>query len=67
MDRACPKCRGQMDEGKIPVPLKYLLGYKSNERKHFSFESNIQKARVCLDCGYLEFFLNPKEVKSKMK
>jgi hypothetical protein len=56
-----------MDEGKIPVLLKFLLGYKSNEQKHFSFESSIQKAKVCLDCGYLEFFLNPEEVKSKMK
>ncbi|MHC4069903.1 MAG: hypothetical protein ACYS18_05465 [Planctomycetota bacterium] len=67
MDTACPKCRGQMDEGRIPVPLKFLLGYKSKEQKHFSFESNIQKARVCLECGYLEFFLNPEEIKSKMK
>ncbi|MHA2290500.1 MAG: hypothetical protein ACXABG_17070 [Promethearchaeota archaeon] len=56
-----------MDEGRIPGLLKFLSGYKSTEGKHFSFESNIQKARVCLDCGYLEFFLNPEEVKSKMK
>jgi hypothetical protein len=56
-----------MDEGRMPAPSKFLFGYKSTEAKHFSFESNIQKARVCLDCGYLEFFLNPEEVKSKMK
>ena len=67
MDTACPKCRGQMDEGRISASHIFLLGYKSNEGKRFSFESNIQKARACLDCGYLEFFLNPEEVKSKMK
>jgi predicted nucleic-acid-binding Zn-ribbon protein len=56
-----------MDEGRIPVPLNFLCGYKSNKQKHFSFESSIQNARACLDCGYLEFYLNPEEVKSKMK
>jgi len=56
-----------MDEGRIPSPLKFLLGYKSDDQKHFSFESNIQKAKACLDCGYLELFLNPEELKSKKK
>ena len=67
MEPACPKCGGQMDEGRIPSPLKFLLGYKSDDQKHFSFDSNIQKAKACLDCGYLELFLNPEELKSKKK
>lgn len=64
-DTGCPKCGGSMDEGRIPVPQKFLLGYKSEEQKHFSFECNIQKAKACLECGYLEFFLDPEELKSK--
>ena len=65
MDTACPKCGGEMDEGRIPVPHKFLFGYKSEEQKHFSSECNIQKAKACTDCGYLEFFLDPEELKSK--
>jgi len=67
MNAVCPKCSGKMDEGRVPVPLKFLFGYKSTEQKHFSFECNIQKAKACLDCGYLELFVDPEELKSKKK
>ena len=66
MNDSCPKCDGKMDEGRIPSPLKYLFGYKSEDQKHFSFETNVDKAKACLECGYLEFYVDPNELKSKL-
>ena len=67
MDTFCLRCGGKMDEGRIPSPLKYFFGYKSTEQKHFSFETNVEKAKVCLECGHLELFVDPDVLKSKMK
>ncbi len=63
----CPKCGGQMDNGRIPTPLKFLFGYKSDTRKHWSFESNVGKAKACVQCGYLELYIDPEELRDKMK
>ena len=65
MNEKCPKCKGEMISGRIPSPLKYLFGFKSDDQKHFSFETNIQRASACTDCGYVELYLDPKEIKSK--
>ena len=65
MNEKCPKCKGQMIPGRIPSPLKYLFGFKSDDQKHLSFETNIHKASACTDCGYIELYLDPKEIKSK--
>ena len=61
----CPKCGGQMDEGRVPTPQKFLIGYKSDNQKHFSMETNVQKAKACLNCGYLELYIDPDDLKSK--
>ena len=65
MPATCPKCNGEMIPGRIPSPLKYLFGFKSQEQKHFSFESNIQKASACTGCGYVELYLDAEELKAK--
>ncbi len=65
MARTCPKCSGEMIQGRIPSPLKYLFGFKSDDQKHFSFETNIQKASACKTCGYVELYLDPEELKAK--
>ena len=65
MTKECPKCSGKMIEGRIPSPLKYLFGFKLDDQKHFSFETNIQKASACAECGYLEFYLDAEELKKK--
>ena len=49
----CPKCGGSMDEGRVPKGLNLLSGYKSSSQKNFSFEINFEKARACLECGYV--------------
>jgi predicted nucleic-acid-binding Zn-ribbon protein len=65
MEKKCPKCSGETIEGRIPSPLKYLFGFKSDDQKQFSFESNVQKASACTACGYVEFYLDPEELKAK--
>ncbi len=67
MNPSCPKCGGAMDDGRIPIPLKYLFGYKSSDQKHLTMESNVDKARACVDCGYLELYVNPDEIRKKRK
>jgi hypothetical protein len=64
---ACPKCNGEMIPGRIPSPLKYLFGFKSEDQKHWSFETNIQKVSACTRCGYVELFLDAEELKKKRK
>ena len=65
MADACPKCGGEMIAGRVPSPQKWLLGFKSDEQKRFSFESNIQRASACTACGYVELYLDPEELKAK--
>ena len=65
MEKKCPKCSGEMIEGRIPSPLKYLFGFKSDDQKHWSFETNIQKASACAKCGFVEFYLDAEELSKK--
>lgn len=65
MPTECPKCNGEMIPGRIPSPLKYLFGFKSEDQKQFSFETNIQKASACTGCGYVELYLDAEELKAK--
>ena len=62
---SCPKCNGEMVDGRIPSPMKYLFGFKSSDQKHLSFETNIHRANACTVCGYVEFYLDPNELNSK--
>lgn len=64
MTAKCPKCGGAMEEGRIAN--KFLFGFKSNRQKHWSFEANVQKAHACLDCGYVEMYVDPQQVKAKL-
>jgi hypothetical protein len=65
MTTTCEKCGGEMIDGRIPTPLKYLFGFKADDQKHFSFEASIQKARACTGCGHVELYLDPQELKAK--
>ena len=65
MTKTCPKCNGEMITGRVPSPQKWLFGFKSDDQKQFSFESNVQKASACTACGYVEFYLDPEELKAK--
>jgi hypothetical protein len=65
MEYTCPKCNGTMIPGRIPSPLKYLFGFKSDDQKHFSFETNITSAAACTKCGYVELYVDPESLAAK--
>ena len=62
----CPKCNGSMDQGRVPKGLRCFSGYKSDSQKYFSFEVNLEKAKACRNCGYVEFYLDPEKLKRKL-
>ena len=64
---ACSKCGGKMDEGRVPKGLNWFSGYKSTSQKHFSFEINFERAKACLDCGYVELYLDPEKLRGKLE
>jgi len=54
-----------MIPGRIPSPLKYFFGLKSDDQKHFSFETNITSAAACTKCGYVELYVDPQSLAAK--
>ena len=60
----CIKCGSKnIDEGKIGG----FLGYKSNKQGFFSDTVREFKAKICLDCGYVEFYITVDKLKKKLK
>jgi DNA-directed RNA polymerase subunit RPC12/RpoP len=67
MSASCPKCSGEMVEGRVPFPFNYIFGFKANRQRHFSFETNIQRAYACPECGYLDLYVDPEKLKKKLQ
>jgi predicted nucleic-acid-binding Zn-ribbon protein len=63
----CPKCNEALDEGRISMTGSDYLAYLSNKQTGMiRTATNITKARACPNCGYVEFYLDPKELKSRL-
>jgi len=63
----CPKCNEPMDEGLLSVSGSDHVGYVSNKQKGmFRVVTKAQLARACPNCGYLEMYLDPKELKGRI-
>ncbi len=62
MFAACPKCKGQMIPGKLTRPEKYLVGFKAEKQGLMSPQSYVREATACAACGYLELYLDTKEL-----
>ena len=63
----CPKCNEPLDEGFVSVTGSGFYGYVS--RKQTGMLKSVTKinlARVCLNCGYVELYLDPNELKKKL-
>jgi Pyruvate/2-oxoacid:ferredoxin oxidoreductase delta subunit len=55
-----------MDEGHISVSSA-TLGYVSKKQTGMlRAVTPIKQARACQNCGYVEFYLDPKELKQKI-
>lgn len=61
----CPKCGGPVDEG-IASASSGALVYRSNRQPPKTKTTVIRAARVCLNCGYVEFYLKAEELKEKL-
>ena len=61
----CPKCGSEnSDEGSIGGAG---FGYKSHKQGLFSEPVKDFEAKLCLDCGYVEFYINVDKLKKKLK
>jgi len=63
----CPKCNESMDEGMLSRAGSTYVGYISNKQGGMmKTVTPITQARACTNCGYVEMYLDPKELKSRM-
>lgn len=61
----CPKCDETMDEGTLSAsdPIGYVSKKQTGMLRSVT---KIGKAFACLNCGYVEMYLNPQELKQKI-
>ena len=65
-DYRCPRCNELMDEGHVGFG-ESTPGYVSNKQTGmFRRGATIRKARACPDCGYVEMYLDPNELKKNI-
>lgn len=65
-NRTCPKCSGEMDEGTVSISegVKYISNRQAGMLKAVT---PARRARVCLNCGYVELYLDVAELKKKIQ
>jgi len=61
----CPKCNETMDEGTLSSsdPVGYVSKKQTGMMR---VVTKIQQVRACPNCGYVEMYLNPQELKQKI-
>ncbi|NWG08198.1 MAG: hypothetical protein HXY35_16095 [Chloroflexi bacterium] len=63
----CPKCNAPMDEGYMSWSGSSSSGYVSKKQTGMLRRvTNITLARACPNCGYVEMYLDPKELKQRI-
>ena len=61
----CPKCNEPMDEGSLTSSDQ--PGYVSRKQTGMlRTVTKISQARACTNCGYVEMYLDPKELKQRI-
>jgi len=67
MANKCPKCGSDnLDRGHMSTTYG-IWGYRSDKQRFLSFPINDIEAQVCLDCGYIELYVNAEKLKKKLK
>ena len=61
----CPKCGGQLDQGKIQSNLSYVSDKAESVFWSTGPEVRASRAKACLTCGYIELYLDPEALKNK--
>jgi len=63
----CPKCKEPMDEGSMSWSGSGSSGYVSNRQTGMLLVvTKISTARACPNCGHVEMYLDPQELKKKI-
>jgi len=63
----CPKCNESLDEGQLSLTGSDYLGYMSYKQTGMlRVVTKILTARACPNCGYVEMYLDPKELKQRI-
>lgn len=61
----CPKCNEPMDEGRLSAgnPIGYVSQKQTGMIRR---PATIQLARACVNCGYVELYVDPNELKKNI-
>ena len=62
MSAVCPKRNGEMIPGNLDPSGRAYTRFKAKSQGFFSFRTHLQKVLACVECGYLEFYLDPEEL-----
>jgi len=63
----CPKCNEPMDEGYMSWSGSNQNGYVSKKQTGMlRVVTKITLAHACPNCGYVEMYLDPKELKQRI-
>lgn len=63
--QACPKCNEPMDEGNLSASGP--TGYVSKKQTGMlRTPTKLSRVYACPNCGYVEIYLNPQELKSRI-
>lgn len=62
----CPKCKRLMDTGRVAVsdPLGYVSDKQTGMVRR---ATSVNVGLACTNCGYVELYLDPEELKSRLK
>ena len=64
-DYRCPRCNEPMDEGHLS--FSDTAGYVSKKQTGMIRKAaKIKQARACTNCGYVEMYLDPNELKKNI-
>ena len=67
VDEVCPKCGGAMAPGKISV--SHSFAFRPDSAKFWTLSSGyipLASASACVDCGYLEMFMDALKLKDQL-
>lgn len=63
----CPKCKHEMDEGRVSPTDSSFLGYVSDKQTGMLRKiTKVNRGYACPNCGYVEMYLDPAELKQRL-
>lgn len=63
--QTCPKCGGEMDTGQVQAFVTYVSDKAKTSFLHMP-GVRITRANACLNCGYVELYLNSADLEKDL-